>query len=281
MTAGRIAQRFVAVPALLLLAGCAGGGTQATPSVPPSAEPVKVPDDVERVLHLDSEGRTATVGTVVPSVRNAVGQDMSIAIATANDGRIELAPGVGDEGRALRFPAFTESGPVGAAVVVARSEGESDTLNPRRRDFAFGARFWLDAQSDGSDEDDGDNLVQRGLFGDDVQYKLQIDGGKPSCLVRGDDGEVMAEASEPVERETWYDVTCERTGGGVAMRLERSDGAGEPVQVQTKGRTGSIDFDRSVPLSIGGKVSDGGEVTVSSVDQFNGFVDDVYVEYER
>lgn len=96
-------------------------------------------------------------------------------------------------------------------------------------------------------------------------------------------GSSMEDAHAAAERGSGerYDAACERTRDGGTIRLGRSDGTGEQEEATAKGRTGRITFDRSVPLSVGGKVSDDGEIATSSVDQFNGVVDVVFVEYER
>jgi hypothetical protein len=65
------------------------------------------------------------------------------------------------------------------------NEGATDVLEARLGDFRFGAAFRLDAVSQGSRADNGDNLVQRGLSGDPAQYKLQLDGRVPACRVQG------------------------------------------------------------------------------------------------
>lgn len=278
---GRLSQRLVAAPALLLLAACAGpevGGERA--STPATQDP-SVPDDVTRVLHVDAEGRVGSPNDVVGTVANAVDSALWFSVATAADGRMVLADGPAGAGRALRFPAFSPAGATPAAALLVRPNGTHDPLRPGERDFRFGARFRLDQESDGSDTDDGDNLMQRGVFESDTQYKLQIDRGVPSCLVRGEDGQVLVKATAEVERETWYAVSCTRDGDGVELRVERDDGAEQQQVVRDPGRTGSVSPGRKIPLAIGGKVSPRGQVTTSSTDQFNGVVDDVFLEYPR
>ncbi len=281
MTRGGLARRLTAAPVLLLLAACAADGSQATPSGSSGVEAVSPPEGVRRVLHLDAEGRASSPGSVVPTLRNAVAREMTVSVATTGGGRAVLAEGPDGEGRSLRLPAFEAEGPVAAAVVVVRAAGEFDALAPARRDFRFGARFRLDKTSGGTEADNGDNLVQRGLFADDAQYKLQIDGGVPSCLVRGAAGEVLAKAGAEVDRERWYDATCTRTQRGVELRVEAVDGAGQPIVAEAAGATGRLVPGRRVPLAIGGKVSPGGQVTESAADPFNGLVDDVFFEFPR
>jgi hypothetical protein len=66
--------------------------------------------------------------------------------------------------------------------------GVGRPAQPGSRDFEFGAGFSLDTKSTGDHADNGDNLIQRGLFGDKAQYKIQVDKGKVSCRIKGSGG---------------------------------------------------------------------------------------------
>lgn len=281
---GGPATRLAALAASGVLVACTSAGQEAEPEAadPASADVgVTVPPGATRVLHLDMEGVTAPRGAVVPRVSNAIRRKMRISVATAADGRARVGDGPDGRGRSLRFPPFSQAEPAPAAGLLVRAPGSWDALAPGRRAFRFGARFKLDATSAGSEADDGDNLVQRGLSGDEAQYKLQIDDGVPSCLVRGSDGEAFAKASREVARDTWYEASCRRTPEGVRLRVARVDGRGEPITARSGRDPGRVRPDREVPLSVATKVSPDGEVTTSSTDQFNGSVDDVFFEYQR
>ena len=82
--------------------------------------------------------------------------------------------------------------------------GDTDTLSTRAAGTSPSALDVLLPETGGQRAgiDDGDNLMQRGLFGGSGQFKLQIDGGRPSCRVAGDDGEVLVKATGAVELGT-------------------------------------------------------------------------------
>ena len=132
----------------------------------------------------------------------------------------------------------------------------------------------LDAKSSGSKADNGDNLLQRGSFDSLGQFKIQIDHGVPSCRVLGDEGEVFVKAGEAISPDVWYAVSCARTGSEVAISVTQY---GEPGQTWTaSGPTGHMTFGE-LPLAVGGKVSSEG-LPVAAGDQFNGAVDDVFLQ---
>ncbi|HXH57210.1 LamG domain-containing protein, partial [Iamia sp.] len=146
--------------------------------------------------------------------------------------------------------------------------------------FEFGADVVLDATSESGavgSTDNGDNLVQRGLFDDLSQYKLQLDARRPSCRVKGSVGAVFVTASMSVQPGRWYRVRCVRDGSTVSIAVTTwaDDGTPTVVTRSATGPTGDMAPSRpTVPLSIGGKLSASGE-SVTSTDQLNGVVDNV------
>jgi len=172
-----------------------------------------------------------------------------------------------------RFPAYTGTTPSPEALIVAKAK-EAGALDPLDQDFRFGASFMLDSESSGSKADDGDNLVQRGSFASPGQFKIQIDRGVPSCRILGDEGEVFVKAGTAISPEVWYAVSCQRAGSEVSISVTQY---GEQGQTWTAaGPTGHITLG-DLPLAVGGKVSSEG-LTVGSGDQFNGSVDDVFLQ---
>ncbi|WP_309647981.1 hypothetical protein [Nocardioides sp.] len=245
--------------------GCAG------------AEPVSAPTSLEQPkprvnLFLAFDDSVGVEGSVVPRVENTGTAPVDIELVTQSGGRIVRENGP-TEG-AGRFPALDRSK---AAAVVVRSTGPNDALSPGTRTFRFGADFRLDAESDGLPTDNGDNLVQRGLFDGPAQYKLQIDQGYASCRVAGDRGAVLARAPMPVETDQWYRVTCLRQGDSLKLNLlKEDDGEWDSLGPWTaSGRIGLVRLARGAPLSIGAKTLAGGEIVRSGPDQFNGAVDNV------
>lgn len=187
-----------------------------------------------------------------------------------------------DEGhRVLRFPAFSESSaPARAVVRVTPSAGEEgdDPLTPGERDFVFGARFTLDAESEGTEVDGGNNLVQRGLASDSSQYKIDVDNLRASCRIQGLEGVAEVRGTQPVVPGRWYRATCARRGDVVELSVEVVDGdAIRPLEIVTTAvRTGELRWERAeTPLSVGGKLAANGAVIKSATDQFNGQIGDV------
>lgn len=273
--AGRL--RLLVLPVLgTALAACAGG------SAPGTGAPTPAPT---HGVYLDFEDPAATVGRVMAGTENSGPLDVRIEIVTADGGRVTSEPGV--TGRAARFPRHADA-PRSAALLVWPA-GEEDSLAPGADPFRFGVDFRLDPVSadptTGTDDeqstgDNGDNLVQRGLFEDGAQYKLQVDHGVVSCRIAGDLGELFVEADTPVVPESWYRVACERDASGLTLSLQPwvTDDWGTPRTWTAAGTVGEIRLDPTVPLSIGAKTGSDAVIVRSASDQFNGVLDDVFVD---
>ena len=231
------------------------------------------PPDV--VVDLDFEQSYVAPGVVIAGATNHGSAQVTVSVTTQSGGRITRADGP-DSPSALRLPAYDGETPGAAAVMVVRSRGAEDQLAPGTRGFEFGASFDLDDVSSGSESDNGDNLLQRGLFADDAQFKLQVDHGVVSCRVAGAAGEALARSRRQVVRGVWYRADCTRVGRTVRLVVSRLDD--QPTVVETvtvAARTGAVRMPASVPLAIGGKVAPDGLITASASDQFNGLIDDV------
>jgi hypothetical protein len=167
--------------------------------------------------------------------------------------------------------------PPQAVLTVVDAQGVDD-LSPGNADFRFGADFRLDGRSQGSSSDNGNNLIQRGLFGAKMQYKLQVDGNRPLCRLKGTGGVVEVRSSRKVPSEAWHSAICIRRGQEVLLHVVRL-GDGKKWTYRASGRTGSlVPSSSSVPLSIGGKVHDSGQIMGSSADQFNGRIDNAFLQ---
>lgn len=153
---------------------------------------------------------------------------------------------------------------------------DSEDLVPGRADFVFGVLFRKDAVSSGSEVNNGDNLVQRGTFDQPAQYKVQVDRGQPSCLIRGADGELLAKAKMRVSPEVWYLAICGRVGESIRLTVTEFgiDGELRPIDVVATGPIGTVIWPGTPPpLSVGGKLSIDGELLGKNSDQFNGSLD--------
>lgn len=271
-----------ALGAAMVLAACQGGTTNDSVGAPESAAEPSAPSGVptsvplpEPMLRLDFERRSGENGTF-DEMFNAGDASVEVQPATWGDGEVRSVPSL--FGRGARFPAFSAVDP-GFAVLRVTGIGPDDPLSVGESDFSFGSDVYLDRVSTGSGADNGDNVLQRGLFGGVTQYKLQVDHGRPSCRVAGLGGEVIVSADRALEPETWFRVSCVRreTFVRLEVHLLTADGVDAWSTVSRQGRTGSVAMPRRTVLAIGGKLDGEGTVIPSSTDQFNGILDRVYV----
>ncbi len=221
----------------------------------------------------------ATVQRITPAGSGSY----DITVVTSGGGGLVTLPGRnGGVDRALRFPPFAPviAGP--RAVIRVSATGPSDDLNPGPAPFAFGADIRLAAPSQSSvGDDDGNNVVQRGLYADPTQYKLEVDEGLVTCRLKGSTGELTVTSKTPIEPATWYRLRCLRRADSVTLTVIRwaADGSTTRSQDRGTGATGDLTPpDAGVPLTIGGKLSADGERIEAQSDQFNGLIDNVVLE---
>lgn len=273
----------------LALAGCAGptqGGPGDVPPRPPEAAsatsgvqteaPGAVADGTDRLLTVDTgEGEEVTTLTsALPVVADVVNRDGGKVLA---DTDLVGRP-------VLTFPAYsTDEEPARAIVrVVPSVDGTADPLSPGLADFVFGADFSVDAQSQGTDVDSGNNLLQRGLASDPSQYKMEVDGDRPACRIHGPEGTAEVRATQRVRPERWYRLRCSRTGTTVQLTvLSLYRGQTTVVEeVQTESPTGDLQWSPGTPLSVGGKLAANGGMIRTATDQFNGSIADPVLRVE-
>jgi hypothetical protein len=204
----------------------------------------------------------------------------SVSTVSAGGARLRSVPGPVPEHPGVLFPGAVAAGRGRLAVLrVDPGMGSSPLLEPGDADFQLGLDVLLPHPAVRSDTDNGDNLVQRGLFGDEGQLKLQIDGGQPSCRVAGDEGVVTVEADTALTSGTWFRLRCQRTRGRVTLYVGRIDPTGMVTSWShwsEEGATGRITFGDPAPLiSIGGKLSPQGGVVPDAPDQFSGALSQV------
>lgn len=208
--------------------------------------------------------------------------DVVIDVAFRNSGIVTGGPGQsgGAADRAARFPTHDASPEAPRAVVRIVEDGPGDALDPGTQRFSFGVDVNLDAVSSSNEpgsSDNGDNVFQRGLYNDASQYKLQVDGRRPSCRVSGSAGAVFVRSPVSLQAGQWYRMTCTRDGDTVTLAVSdlNAGTVGTTTSTSGTGATGSMTPSSSqVPLSVGGKLNADGSVA-SSTDQFNGTVDTV------
>ncbi len=262
---------------VLILSSASGGQAQRTHpsagSAPSRAGAVVPTSATVAVLRLTLDGGTKSAGDPLHRLRSSGRAPVRVVVVTRDGGAATRVRGRG-RGWAARLPAHRYGANPARASIRITNAGPNDPYSPKGRDFSFGADFRLDRRSAGSALDNGDNLLQRGLYGQAAQYKVQVDGGVPLCRIRGSDGAVSAWA-RPVQREQWYRVRCSRNGQAVTIRVWKLTSSG-PVSVSSatrRGPIGSVAFPRLFPLSVGGKLDADGAVASGSSDQLNGVVD--------
>jgi hypothetical protein len=207
--------------------------------------------------------------------RNTGPLDTTVKVSTTGGGAITAGPDP-DGAASGDYPAWDGASPYQRAAVTVLSNEAGDPLSPGTRDFEFGAALTLDTKSAGSRLDNGDNLMQRGLYGDKAQYKIQVDSGHVSCRVKGSGGASMVRSSIAVTRNAWYSTSCARDDGRLVLKVTRPDGSVETRSVAYK--AGAVTMKSpGVRLSIGAKVGASGAVIAGAADQFNGLIDDAYV----
>ena len=166
------------------------------------------------------------------------------------------------QGTALAFPGRCSKKVCPHVALQARP---SNDLNPGTRNIAYGADVLLTPGQTSK----GQNVVQKGYSTRGSQWKLQIDGaaGRPSCVLVGDKSAAirMVTSSVSAADGRWHSVSCKRIGIAFGVFV---DGV-------IRGRI-AVPADLSVtnsrPLSIGGKGA------YLDNDQFNGALDNVWVQ---
>lgn len=178
------------------------------------------------------------------------------------------------------FPDYDGSSTAPRAVIRVSNSGTADDMNPLAAPFSFGADFRLDEISTGgSTIDSGDILIQRGLGGDPVQYKIEVEDARAQCLIKGDLGRKKVVSPVEIVPLQWYRVECSRDGDRVEIALTTygADGSSTTSTRTVSGVIGELGFAPSVPLGIGGKLRPNGTLVAGSTDQFNGHVDEVFL----
>jgi hypothetical protein len=144
-------------------------------------------------------------------------------------------------------------------------------------DLVFGADVQLGEGSGAGAQDNGDNVVQRGLFADQDQLKLQVDKHVPSCTVRTPRLRAFVKLTHAMD-DGWQRLSCRYDGVTLDLTATRLGGAGAaPEVVSSPAAAGALSFASSTDISVGGKVTADGALVKTQPDQFNGVLDNVFV----
>lgn len=211
-----------------------------------------------------------------PVERQSGTSSVTIRRLTAAGGTITATPGPKGGGGAVRLPAYREGTSPKAAFSIV-PEGETDPIEPRKADFRFGSDFTLNKVSTGSKEDDGNNLVQRGLYNHSAQMKLQVDEGRPSCRLKGSGGIVLLRSEHKVAPGEWYRTWCRRHGDKATLQVVRLSDKASWTKTVTR-RLGGFWYAQSTPFSAGAKLAGPRQFVSGSADQFNGRIDRVFLD---
>ena len=152
---------------------------------------------------------------------------------------------------------------VAFAPISRASTPHQADLNPDGREFAVTVTFRLPGDTSGLT--DTPNLAQKGFWGDDAQWKMQLEpvAATVQCRFKGTLGARLITSSvSGVDDSAWHTATCWRSGNQVGVMV---DG----VETSDIAATGTITNTR--PMLIGAKSLS------SSTDQFSGAIDYVSI----
>ena len=124
-------------------------------------------------------------------------------------------------------------------------DDSSDRLQPASGDLTWGADFRLDDTTSNRREDNGDNILQRGISGEGSSFKAEVDDRRAACAMRGDRGALVIRSPPLVQTRWWYRLRCLRVGDTlmVVVTEYRPDGTERNYARQRSGDVGSLDFD--------------------------------------
>jgi hypothetical protein len=162
------------------------------------------------------------------------------------------------QGTALQFPSTGQA---------ALQLDDSARFNPGTRDFEVSV--WISVTADQIGPD-GANVIQKGLA-HESQWKVQVDGGVPSCAYTDTEGrrvEWAGRPSTPVTDGAWYKVICRKTSTEVSLTVQRIGRIAPRPDVEPV-TLGAISND--APVTVGSKG------TPTDYDQFRGRIDNVAV----
>ncbi len=194
------------------------------------------------------------------SILDESGRGHTLSVVSGHGGLVR--PVVHGQGSALAFP--PHCGKVVCPHVALQSPSSAD-LNPGNRDIAYGADVLLPPGQTSK----GQNIVQKGYSTTSSQWKLQIDGvaGRPSCVLVDDKRPAIriVTSSIAVADGRWHAVQCSRAGTTLAVYVDGVPRGSTAVPAK-------LSVSNSRPLSIGGKGA------FVDNDQFNGALDNVWVQ---
>jgi hypothetical protein len=169
-------------------------------------------------------------------------------------------------GHAVQYPAPCRHYGAPQCPRAVLTSADADVLNPGAKPIRYGATVLIAADA----TSEGQNVLQKGYSTTGVsQFKLQIDGeaGQPSCVFVGLGASriYVALSTVSVADGNWHRVACIRSGDAVAVQVDS-------VVTGYVSIPASLSVSNDAPLRLGGNGSG------PNNDQYNGALDDVYVE---
>jgi Concanavalin A-like lectin/glucanases superfamily len=203
-------------------------------------------------------GETLKPGT---KVRDVSGHNHPGTVVVSGSGHLKRVTGV--SGIAAKFPRQCRK--CGRALI---NLPDDRSLRPQRHPFTFGAAVRATPTQTRRFRDP--NIVQKGYInGAGGQYKLELVGSHPRCVVAGRGGLVKVKSPISINDGTWHKLTCNRNGRVLTLRIDGRHAA------TAQGRIGRITT--TAPIRIGGK----GVGAASGNDQYHGSVDNVFLTINR
>lgn len=190
-------------------------------------------------------------------VKDVTGHGNYGVVKVTGGGHLTREPGIA--GRGAGYPGRCPK--CGRALIeISDSKG----LDPRRRPFRFGTAVKVTDRQAKAGKDP--NLVQKGLLSQPGgQWKLELIGARPRCVIVGSRGGVNIIASAPIDDAKWHQLECRRKGQTVTLWI---DGV---LRGTTVGKIGRIV--NNAPVRIGGKAVG----SASDNDQYHGDLDSVFL----
>lgn len=198
--------------------------------------------------------------TATGQVAEASGRGSAATVRSLEGGAVVVT--VAGANRYLRFPGKCAPAKLVCPRVLLEAPDDAD-LDPGARRFQWGASVRvLTNQLGGSS-----NVVQKGLYDTDSQWKLQIGPtyGKAQCVLvgQGSAQSYVARSSATVADGTWHKILCERNGRKLTVSVDGAVQAGVDLPA-------NLTVGNNRPLRIGGpNFSNSGAL-------YHGWLDEVY-----
>ena len=266
-------RRSVALLAVVCVAAVctpalASSSSRARPQGTAAADPLN-PDTFTYLGQVSAAGAT-----------DASGLGNTGLVTTGSGGSVIEGTDV-SHGPVLRFPQTTcTTAPRGSSCprATVSPQGE-DALNPLNGtgNFQFGASVRMSTVAGKA----GMNILQRGVFGDGAQWKLQTDYKSAvgfrvaSCRFSDGTAAVLVLGTKKLLAGTWYDLTCQRSGSTFTLVVDDVSGTAADETVSAVASIGAIAPTK--PATIGGKaITTQTGQNDTATDQFHGDLDGVY-----